>query len=190
MSQVVRQTYTPVEYLALEEAAEIRSEYDAGEIRAMAGGSRHHSLIIGNIHRRLHQGLETGDCEIHMSDMRLLVARHDLYTYPDVMIICGPVEFMPERDDTVTNPTLLIEVLSPSTREYDRVKKFGIYKTLPSLREYLLVDSERVHVTHLQRLSNGKWTVDMVNDLADVLTLESIGCTLTLQQIYRRLQFD
>ncbi|CAG0981690.1 hypothetical protein ANRL3_02172 [Anaerolineae bacterium] len=126
-----------------------------------------------------------------MSDMRLLVKRNGLYTYPDVMIVCGKVELVPGRNDTLTNPVIIVEVLSPSTREYDRVKKFALYKPLDSLREYLLVDSEQIHVTHLRRADpESAWTIEMYDDLQTVLHLDSVGCDLALAQIFDRVEFE
>ncbi len=135
MRQPAKRIYTPEEYLAREEAAEYKSEYDNGEIIALAAGSRDHSLIEGNIHTTLNLALRSKPCEVHGSDLRLYIERSQLYTYPDVMVICGPPQFFEERNDTVINPIVIVEVLSPSTREYDRVKKFARYKQLDSLRE-------------------------------------------------------
>ncbi len=181
--------YTPEEYLAREEQADYKSEYRDGEIVALAGGSRNHALIQTNIITALGQGLEKRPCEVYASDLRVHVARSRLYTYPDVMVICGKPEFVPGRDDTVTNPILLVEVLSPSTRDYDRVRKFSYYKRLDSLQEYLLVDSEQVHVTRLTRTEGNQWTIEMFDDLDDTVPLQSLSIDIPLRRIYSKVEF-
>lgn len=191
MLQPTKTHYTPDEYLAYEQAAESKSEYWHGEIYAMAGGSRSHNLIQGNTITVLNVALERKPCEVYPSDMRLLVKRNGLYTYPDVMVVCGKVDFAPGRTDTVTNPVVIVEVLSPSTRDYDRVEKFARYKQLDSLQEYILVDSERVHVTHLRREpGNQRWSIEMYDDLEDALLLESIGVELPLRRLYHKVEFE
>jgi Uma2 family endonuclease len=191
MEQAAKRLYTPAEYLAMEEAADYKSEFYQGEIFAVAGGSSDHNVITGNIHTALNTALAAKPSRVYVNDMRLLVKRNGLYTYPDVMVACGKIEFVEGRNDTITNPILIVEVLSPSTRDYDRVKKFALYKQLDSLREYVLVDSERVHVTHLQRIEDsGKWTIEMFDDLETVLRLESVGCEISLRQIYHKIEFE
>ncbi len=190
MEKRVSQVYTPEEYLAREEAAEYKSEYRDGQIVAMSGGSLDHSLIAGNIHNALYQALENTPCQVHGSDLRLLIQKRRVYTYPDVMVICGRPQFAPDRTDTVINPVVLVEVLSPSTREYDRVEKFRLYKQLDSLEEYLLVDSERVHVTRLAREGENKWTIEMFDNLEDVVHLTSVDCDVPLSRMYLKVEFE
>lgn len=186
-----KRRYTPEEYLAMEPAADYKSEFFQGEIFALAGGSFNHNLIVGNSFKALSLVLDKKPCRVLMSDMRLLVERNGLYTYPDMMVVCGKVEFVPGRNDTLTNPVVIVEVLSPSTREYDRVKKFALYKQLGSLREYLLVDSEQIHVTHLRRTETGSaWTIEMYDDPQALFNLDSIGCQITLAQIYDKVEFE
>lgn len=191
MVLATKKLFTPEEYLAMEEVADYKSEYFQGEIFAMAGGSFNHNVIVGNTFKAMSLALDKKPCRVLMSDMRLLVKRNGLYTYPDVMIVCGKVEFVPKRNDTLTNPIVIVEVLSPSTREYDRVKKFALYKPLDSLREYLLVDSEQIHVTHLRRADpESAWTIEMYDDLQTVLHLDSVGCDLALAQIFDKVEFE
>ncbi len=191
MAQAARQFYTPAEYLAMEEVAEQKSEYFQGEIFALAGGSLNHNLIVGNLHAELKTALKGKPCRVLMSDMRLHVRRNGLYTYPNVMVVCGKIEFVERRNDTITNPILIAEVLSPSTREYDRVKKFALYRQLDSLREYVLVDSEQVHVTLLRRAEEGApWIIEMHDDLAVVLRLASVEAELPLRSIYDNVEFE
>ena len=174
----------------MEETAEYKSEYFQGEIFALAGGSLNHNLIVGNFHTALSVALESKPCRALMSDMRLLVRQNGLYTYPDVMVVCGKVQLVEGRNDTITNPVVIVEVLSPSTHEYDRVKKFTLYRQLDSLREYILADSEQVHVTHLRRAENSdQWTIEMYDNLDAVLRLESVGCEIPLARLYNKVEF-
>lgn len=189
MAQVAKKYYTPEEYLAMEAVADYKSEYFQGEIFAMAGGSARHSTIISNCIISLGNALKGKPCRVFESNMRLLVKRNGLYTYPDATVVCGKVEFVAGRNDTTTNPILIVEVLSPSTRDYDRVRKFALYKQLESLREYLLVDSEQTHVT-LLRLANGQWIIEMYDDVNATLHLESIGCAVNLRDLYDKIEFE
>ena len=138
-----KKKYTPEEYLAMEETADYKSEYFQGEIFAMAGGSFNHNLIVSNVHGELRNTLRGKPCNVLMSDMRLLTEWNGSYTYLDVMVVCGKVEFAPKRNDRLTNPNVIVEVMSPSTHDYDRVRKFALDKKIESLREYLLIDSEQ-----------------------------------------------
>jgi len=121
--------------------------------------------------------------------MRLHIERSGLYTYPDVMVICGKIELVKNRNDTVTNPTLLVEVLSESTREYDRGAKFNFYKQIPSLREYVVVESENPHVECYRRTTGDQWLVEMHDDLDATVTLESVACEIPLQRIYSKVSW-
>jgi Uma2 family endonuclease len=189
---VARQSWlTPEEYLALEEKADHKSEFFQGEIFALAGGSSNHNLITGNIHTELKIALKGRPCRVYINDMRLLVKRNGLYTYPDVMVVCGKVEFVAGRNDTLTNPIVIVEVLSPATHSYDRVKKFAFYKQLDSLREYVLVDSEQVHVTRLQRAQDGaQWMIEMEDARDATLRLESLACEIPIARLYDQVEFE
>ncbi len=191
MLQRLKKFYTPEEYLALEASAAYKSEYFQGEIFALAGGSRNHSLIAANIIAALNQALVDKPCEVYTSDMRLLVEANGLYTYPDVMVVCGKPQFLKGRNDTVINPILIVEVLSPSTHAYDRVKKFSMYREIDSLRGYLLVDSEQVHVTYLERASRrGRWFIEMLDRAEAVVNLKAIDCELALSRMYSKVEFE
>jgi Uma2 family endonuclease len=190
MLQTAKRSYTPEEYLAMEETAEYKSEYYRGEVFAMAGGSFNHNLIANNVTTALNNALGDKPCRVIGSDTRLLVERNGLYAYPDVMVICGRPEFVPGRNDTVTNPIVIVEVLSPSTREYDRVKKFALYKALDSLREYVLVDSEQAHATRLARRDEGQWMIELYDDPSSVLPFESIGVEIPLARFYTKVEFE
>jgi Uma2 family endonuclease len=186
MPQLKKKRFTPAEYLAMEAVADYKSQYYNGEIFAMAGGTPDHSLIAVNVAGVLHQRLATTPCRVFNSDMRLNVERSGLYTYPDVMVICGKIALVKGRNDTVTNPTLIVEVLSESTRDYDRGAKFNFYKQIPTLREYLVVESERPHVECYRRTSDDKWLIEITEDLDAAVQLEAVACEIGLREIYSK----
>lgn len=175
--------FTPAEYLSMEEAADYKSEYYNGQIYAMVGGTADHSGIKVNLVSALHRQLTGSACRVYDSDLRLHIEANSLYTYPDAMVICGKLRFVPDRKDTVLNPILIAEVLSESTRSYDRRTKFNFYKQVPSLQEYLLIDSERPQVERYQ-LNQGKWVHELIEGLAATVSLSSIGVELALAEIY------
>ena len=178
--------YTPAQYLALERKAPFKSEYDDGFIHAMAGSSREHNLIAGNIFRRVGLQLEDRPCESYMSDMRVRVGPSDRYTYPDVVVVCGTPRFEDDETDTLLNPTVLVEVLSPSTESYDRGRKFAGYRRLDSLREYVLVAQDRVCVERFTRQGE-EWLLTEFSRPEDVLQLTSIDCAVPLREIYAKV---
>jgi Uma2 family endonuclease len=180
---------TPEEYLALERAAERKSEYRDGEIVGMTGASRRHSLITVNVSSELNRQLKGRPCEVHVNDLRVLIAARRLYTYPDVIVVCGEPALADRYRDILTNPTVLIEVLSPSTEAYDRGTKFEHYRTLESLREYLLVSQSRPQVDHFMREDDGPWLLSAANDLAATIVLPSIQCQLAMAEIYDKVKF-
>jgi Uma2 family endonuclease len=181
----------PAEYLALERAAETKSEYLDGEMIAMTGASYRHSLITLNIGAELRQQLKGRDCTVHTTDLRVLVPATGLYTYPDVIVVCGEAALADEFLDTLTNPTALIEVLSPSTEGYDRGRKFEHYRSLDSLREYLLVSQEEPKVEQYVRQDDERrWLFSAQTGLAATVTLPSIRCQLALAEIYERVRFE
>lgn len=185
-----RRLYTHAEYFALEEQAQVKSEYRRGEIIAMAGTSLNHNRIAGNVHTHLNNTLVGKSCEAFIGDVRLWIERRDFYTYPDVMVVCGSPQFVVGRTDTVTNPVVLIEVLSESTAAYDRGDKFQAYWTLPSLAEYVLIDQYRPRVEYFQRISEKEWRLLVLTKGEDVLNLESIAASIPLSQIYRNVAWD
>jgi len=184
-----QENYTPEEYLALEETADYRSEYFRGEIFAMSGGSANHNRIARNLVVGLDTAFADKPCEAFINDMRLLVKENGLYTYPDVMAVCGQLEFVPDRTDTLTNPSLIIEVLSKSTAGYDRGAKFELYRALNSLQDYVLVDQAKIHVEHFHRLDDGRWLLQEFNELEDVLKIETIEFEISLTQIYQKVDW-
>jgi Uma2 family endonuclease len=181
--------YTPEEYLALERAATYKSEYCAGEIFAMSGTSRQHNRIGLNIANDLSRALEPRDCDVYAYDLRVRTPDSLLYTYPDIIVTCGEAQFEDSRVDTLLNPILIIEVLSPSTETYDRTKKFTDYRKIESLVEYILVAQNEYRVTRFFKQSNGKWIFEELTNVNDTLKLSSIDCELEMKRIYRRVKF-
>jgi len=179
---------TPKEYLALERSAEYKSEYLAGEIFAMAGTSERHNLIAGNVFAELHAQLRKRPCKVYVSDVRLKVNRTGLYTYPDVMVVCGETQFADDQQDMILNPTVIIEVLSESTEGYDRGKKFEHYRKLDSLSEYILIAQDRYHVERYVRQPDNQWLLAETDNVHDTLSLTSIACNLALADIYDKVE--
>ncbi len=182
--------YTPAEYLALERVAETKSEYSGGEIFAMAGASRRHNLITGSVVARLTIQLASRPCEVYPSDMRVRVPATDLYTYPDVVVVCEEPRFEDAELDVLLNPTVLVEVLSPSTADYDRGIKFDNYRTIESLREVLFIAQDSVHVVHYVRQDDDTWILAETRDSEHRLSLASIAAQLLLSEVYAKVDFD
>jgi Uma2 family endonuclease len=189
MSLQPKLRYTPEEYLALERKAEHRSEYFAGEIFAMSGASERHNLIAGNVFAALHAQFRGRPCRAYMSDMRVKVSPTGLYTYPDVVALCDEPQFDDEQKDTLLNPTIIIEVLSPSTEAYDRGGKFGHYRKLASLAEYVLISQEEPHVEHYVRQPDNQWLLSEASNLQDTISLPSLNCALLLADVYDKVEF-
>jgi Uma2 family endonuclease len=187
MASEPRPRISPEEYLALERRSEIRHEYLNGEIFAIAGASRRHNRVALNVAIALDGQLKERGCELYASEMRVSMPSADLYTYPDVVVACGTPKFADAELDTLLNPTLIVEVLSPSTEGYDRGAKFAAYRTLPSMVEYLLLAQDRVHAEHFVRQGNDGWLLTETDRLEDVLDLPSIGCALALRDAYDRV---
>jgi Uma2 family endonuclease len=182
--------YSPEEYLALERNASYKSEYYAGEIFAMSGASRAHNLIVINVATLLNNQFEDRDCEVYANDMRVRTPDSLSYTYPDVAVVCGESKFEDEVVDTLLNPILIVEVLSPSTETHDRTKKFADYRKITSLMEYILVAQEECRVTQYIKQSGGTWLFQESNRLEEKLYLASIDCDLVVEKIYRKVRFS
>lgn len=178
------------EYLTRERAASFKSEYFEGEIFAMAGGSPQHSLIAANFIREAGNALKGKPCAVFSSDLRVRVQPTGLYTYPDASIVCGELEFDDERQDTVINPTVIVEVLSDSTEKYDRGRKADHYRQVASLQELVLIAQDYSHVERFTRQTDGSWLFQEERDLSASLQLPSLGISLELAEIYRNVQFD
>jgi Uma2 family endonuclease len=187
MSRQIKPFITPEEYLALERTADYKSEYLHGEVFAMTGASRRHSLIAANISRTLGNQLVDRPCELYVSEMRVKVSASGLYTYPDVAVVCGEPKFEDGFLDTLQNPTLLIEILSKSTERYDRIAKTDYYRTLDSLAEHLLVAQEEFRIEQYTREAEGHWVLAETSSLEGVVDLRSIDCSLALIDVYRKV---
>jgi Uma2 family endonuclease len=182
------QSYTFEEYLALEREAEFKSEYIRGEIVAMSGGTYTHALIAANVLAGLGARLRGTECHALGSDMRLLIEREGVGTYPDAMVLCGKPEFHDSRQDVLLNPTLVLEVLSPSTEAYDRGLKFEFYRSIPTLKHVVFVAQNHMSVDVYERTDAG-WVLQPALGLDAVAALQAIGVDLPLSEIYENVEF-
>lgn len=192
-SAVLQPCVTPDAYLLLERKADCKSEYLNGQIIAMAGASRHHNLIAGNLYREISRQLQGRPCEAYISDMRVKVSPTGLYTYPDIVAVCDEIRFEDANNDTLLNPLLIVEVLSPSTEAYDRGEKFAHYRRLSSLQEYLLVSQDKVRIEHYTRQGAHWILTEIANPQSPIANfnatvyLPSIGCDVALDAIYDKV---
>lgn len=180
---------TEQEYLALERAAEFKSEFYGGDVFAMAGGTRWHSLIATNLAAEFRARLKGRRCLTYNADLRVKVEATGLLTYPDLSVACPPQKFLDAEEDTLVNPTLLAEVLSDSTEAYDRGRKFEHYRQIPSLREYLLVSQREPRIAHFSRQSNGEWRLRDAVGLKAKLAVRSLRITLALGEVFDGVRF-
>lgn len=184
MSLSAARHYSVEDYFSVEESSNLKHEYYDGEIFAMAGASLRHNRITGSVFAACRAALAHSDCEVFASDLRVRTPG-GLYTYPDVMVVYGGVQLSAEdRLDTVTNPLLIVEVLSESTRDYDRGEKFRQYQSLPSLREYVLIEQTRMAVEHHSMDAGGNWTRREYTSAQDRIRFPSLPLTITLADIY------
>ena len=189
MSTQPKARLTPQEYLEIERKADYKSEYHDGEMFAMSGARRSHNLVAMNIGANVHRQLRGRPCEVYASDMRVLVNSSGLYTYPDVTVVCGTPQFLDVATDTLLNPVVLVEVLSPSTEAYDRGRKFEHYRTIASLRQYVLVASDRVQVDVFTRQDGEQWLLTSASAPGSEIELASIECRLSVADIYDKVEF-
>jgi Uma2 family endonuclease len=181
--------YTPDEYLAFERAAEIRHQLVDGQIFAMSGTSSPHNIIAGNIYMALRTQTRGRPCRVYMSDVRFAVRRTGMFTYPDVAAFCGKADYWDASVDTILNPSVVVEVLSPSTAAYDRGEKFAHYQQIPSLKHYVLVAQDRAFV-QVFSLETDVWVYAALARMDDVLQLPAIGCEIPLSVVYELVEFD
>jgi Uma2 family endonuclease len=181
--------FTPNEYLAWERKQETKHEYWAGEVYAMAGASERHNLISLNFGAELRTQLRSRGCRVYPGDMRIRIPVTGLYTYADVTVVCGRPEFDDSELDTLLNPTLIVEVLSKSTESYDRGTKFQNYRSLASLTDYLLVAQDRPQIEHYARQGDNQWLLTEVTGLETSIALPSLGCTISLADVYDLVEF-
>lgn len=181
--------YSPEEYLEIETAAEYKSEYRDGQIIPMAGGTPNHNRIAGNFSASLNFALKGQAYDVFTSDLRLWIPQ-TRYTYPDVMVVSGQLEFAEGRKDTITNPLMIAEVLSESTQNYDRGEKFRLYRTIPTLQEYILISQAEMHVERFAKTDNNKWILSDYDNQNALLPLSSIEFQISLLDIYDKVDFD
>ena len=178
---------TPEEYIEIERKADYKSEYYHGEMFAMSGVSRWHDRIASQLAFLIDQHLRGKQCEAFTANMRVLATSSGLYTYPDLSVACEEPQFADEHVDTLTNPTLLVEILSPSTEDYDRGKKAKLYRAMPSLQELLFIAQDSYEVELYRRQADGSWLLIEAKGLESAITLTSIGYTLSLRELYEKV---
>jgi len=186
VSKLERPNFTAAEYLSMERASSEKHEFAFGEIFAMTGASVTHGRIVTNLVRVLGNKLLERPCDVFTSDLRLCVDPKNRYTYPDIIVICGKPQFLDNQFDTLLNPDLIVEVLSDSTRNYDRGEKFQQYRSIPSFREYLVVEQAKIHVERYSKQPDGTWSLWETDLLDGVVQLSSIGVAIQVSDIYRR----
>lgn len=178
------------DYLTGERMSDVKHEYYAGEVFALAAGSEAHNLIAVNVLASLHTRLRRRPCKVCPSNMRVKVLRTGLYTYPDVVVVCGSPQFEDAEHDTLLNPTVIIEVLSPSTERYDRRKKFQHYRTIDSLAEYLLIAQDSYRIEQYIRQPDQQWLLSEATPPDAIIELPSIQSTLALGDVYEKVPID
>jgi Uma2 family endonuclease len=176
--------YTIEQYLEMENKALEKHEYYKGEIFAMSGAGNRHNIISINIITSLRIRLKGKGCRPYGSDMRINIPENTLFTYPDISVFCGEVKTLKEDQNTATLPTVIIEILSPSTKNYDRGVKFMLYRVIPSLTDYILIEPESIHIEHFTINKEGLWQLKELNNSGEEIFLETLGVKLPLEEIY------
>lgn len=190
MTQATDQkSYTAKEYLESEFLSEERHEYLNGAIKLMIGGTPNHNDIAGNLYILLKLALKTKPYRIFYVDQRLGIPERNIYTYPDVMVLPSPIQLQLGRTDTVVNPCLIAEVLSKSTKDYDRSEKFLAYRTIGTFQEYLLIDQYQIHVEHYVKTAANQWLLSEYTDPQVTLTLSSINLAVNIADLYENIEF-
>lgn len=184
MREFAPQPISEEEYWRLEEDSLVKHEYLRGQVYAMAGASRSHNVLAMNAAGSLHSRLRGKPCRAVGSDQRVKVEETGLQTYPDVVVYCQDARFDPRHKDTLLEPTVLVEVLSPSTADYDRTTKFDHYKQIPTLTDYVLIAQDRMRIEHYQRDAKGNWLLFVAQDATETITLESIEASLSVADVY------
>eukprot|EP01012_Entosiphon_sulcatum_P009782 TRINITY_DN15607_c0_g1_i1.p1 TRINITY_DN15607_c0_g1~~TRINITY_DN15607_c0_g1_i1.p1 ORF type:complete len:201 (-),score=28.20 TRINITY_DN15607_c0_g1_i1:338-940(-) len=185
-----KRRYTVEEYLEMEKESTEKHEYYQGEIFAMSGAGFNHNLIFSNVFGFLFSKLKGSKCIPFGSDMRMNIPENTLFTYPDISIYCNEVKHLNKDEDTILHPTVIIEILSPSTKNYDRGKKFNLYKDIPSLKEYIMIDSESVSVEAYYVNEEKNWMLNKHIEISDTFSLVSMGFDVPLADIYERVHFS
>lgn len=191
MSAVPAPKYVSIEeYLVLEEDSEVKHEYYQGEIFAMAGGTIAHNQVIRNTMTAIDNFLREKNCQVFPSDLKIHIEANTLFTYPDLSIACGQLERWNGRNDTITNPVVIIEILSKKTQNYDRGNKFKLYRSIPALKEYILVSSSEVLVEHYSKQDTGYWTLKETANAEDTFRIEAIDFSCPVNNLYRNVSFE
>ncbi len=190
MSAIPKTKLTPEEYLESERKSEERHEYFNGEIFAMSGAKRNHNKVATNVSGLIWQHLKGKDCESYSNDMRVFVPKTGLYTYPDLVVVCGEPKFKDNVLDTLLNPILLIEVLSDSTEGYDRGKRFQHYRSIESLREYVLVSQDEARIEKYLKQGDGFWVLSEAFGLDAKIKLDAIDCEIALSEVFDKVNFS
>ncbi len=183
-------TYSPEEYLALEKTAEFRSEYHDGEIIPMTGGSINHNRIVRNLIAFLTFALRSKNFEPFTSDLRLGIPRYRRFTYPDVMVIQGSPAYYANRTDTVTNPILIVEVLSKSTQDYDRTDQFRYYRSILELQEYILINQYEIQIEQFTKTPEGLWLLRDYEADSETLRFTSVNLEINMAELYAGVDFS
>lgn len=182
--------YSPEEYLELEVNSEIRHEYINGLIIHKTGGTPNHNQLAGNFYAMLNFALKRQPYQVFVTDQRLWIPSRKIHTYPDIMVVKTPLEYQEGRTDTLVNPVMIAEVLSKSTKGYDRDEKFAAYRTIPTLQEYILIDQYTIHIEQYFKTDNNQWIFSEFTDGNINLNLASISCQMTLSDIYDKVDFN
>jgi Uma2 family endonuclease len=185
-----KRRYTIEEYLEMEKASTVKHEYFQGEVVAMSGATFNHNLIFSNVFGPLFFKLKGSKCIPFGSDMRMNTPENTLFTYPDISIYCNEIKHLSEDESTILQPTVIIEILSPSTKNYDKGKKFNLYKDIPSLKEYVMIDSSSVLIEAYYINDEQHWALNKHEDISDTLNLVSMGFGVALTDIYNHVSFN
>jgi len=186
MNHTEKKTFSELEYLEMEIVSSEKHEYYQGEIFSLAEATVEDNRIVSNTLIGLGSKLSNRDCVPFTSDLRINIQANSLYTYPDITVVCGKVKKLPNTFDTIINPTLIIEVLSASTKDYDRGTKFMLYRDIPSLKEYLVIDSTgKVHLEKWYKKEDGLWILHEFKSTEDTVPIETLSIELAMADVYR-----
>ncbi len=181
---------SPQEYLAFERISKEKHEYFQGKVIAMAGASLFHNRLVANLLGEIREALKSKPCEILPSDIRVSIPSGESYMYPDAVIVCGQPEMEDDKFDTLKNPMVIFEILSPSTEDHDRGRKFFFYRQIPSFKEYILVDSTKPFVEVSRQEENGAWKFEIITDPGGEVFISSIQISISMEEIYRNVTFQ
>jgi Uma2 family endonuclease len=183
-----RRYYTPEEYFEILEASDVKLEYHNGYIEAMAGAPSNHNILSGNVRLALGNALLNTDCVVYDSDQAVKIDAYNCCVFPDTSVVCGKREFEDARQLRLTNPFLIIEVLSDSTAAYDRGEKFSYYRSLPSFREYVLIHANKIWVESFYREESNLWRISSISSLEDSFSFNSLQLTVSLKPLYAKTE--